>query len=106
MPASHDSTWAETEDATSLLDAIISLDDRGAAERLLRDLCTRRELEEIVSRWAVVKRLSAGDSYRVIREDTGVSTATVTRINDWLRNGSGGYGEALDRLGIERVERT
>jgi TrpR-related protein YerC/YecD len=106
MPTSHDSSWADTDDASSLLDAIISLGDRDSAERLLRDLCTRRELEEIVSRWTVVRRLSAGDSYRVIREDTGVSTATVTRINDWLRNGSGGYGEALDRLGIEQVQRS
>jgi TrpR-related protein YerC/YecD len=106
MPTFHDATWADTDDASSLLDAIISLGDRGSAERLLRDLCTRRELEEIVSRWAVVRRLSAGDSYRAIRDHTGVSTATVTRINDWLRNGSGGYGEALDRLGIEQVQRS
>lgn len=106
MPTPHDSSWAGSDDASSLLDAIISLEDRGSAERLLRDLCTRRELEEIVSRWAVVRRLSAGDSYRAIRENTGVSTATITRINDWLRNGSGGYGEALDRLGIERVQRS
>jgi TrpR-related protein YerC/YecD len=105
MPTSHDASWADTDDAASLLDAIISLGDRGSAERLLRDLCTRRELEEIVSRWAVVRRLASGDSYRAIREDTGVPTATVTRINDWLRNGSGGYDEALDRLGIDRVQR-
>ena len=106
MPTFHDASWADTDDASSLIDAIISLENRRNAERLLRDLCTRRELEEIVSRWAVVRRLATGDSYRAIREDTGVSTATITRINDWLRNGSGGYGEALDRLGIERVERS
>ena len=105
MPTTHDASWADTDDGSSLLDAIISLGDRGSAERLLRDLCTRRELEAFVSRCAVVRRLSAGDSYRVIREDTGVSTATVTRINDWLRSGSGGYGEALDRLDIEQVQR-
>lgn len=105
MPTSRDASWADTDNARSLLDAFISLDDHATAERLLRDLCTRRELEEFVSRWTVVRRLAAGDSYRAIREDTGVSTATVTRINDWLRNGSGGYGEALDRLGIERVPR-
>jgi TrpR-related protein YerC/YecD len=105
MPTFPDPSWAESDDASSLLDAIISLENHDSAERLLRDLCTRRELEEFVSRWAVVRRLSAGDSYRAIREDTGVSTATITRINDWLRNGSGGYGEALDRLGIERVQR-
>ncbi|MCL1600657.1 MAG: YerC/YecD family TrpR-related protein [Actinomycetia bacterium] len=106
MPTPHDSSWAASDDASSLLDAIISLEDQEGAERLLRDLCTRRELEEIVSRWAVVRRLAAGDSYRAIRENTSVSTATITRINDWLRNGSGGYGEALNRLGIERLQRS
>ena len=103
MPTSRDSSWAETDDAVSLLDALITLGDRAVAERFLRDLCTSRELDEMVSRWAVVRQLVLGNSYRVIHDETGVSTATITRINDWLRHGSGGYGEALDRLGIERT---
>lgn len=105
MPTFHDALWAETDDATSMISALITLEDHRSAERFLRDLLTRRELDEIVSRWAVVLRLAAGDSYRTIHDDTGVSTATITRINDWLRNGSGGYGEALERLGIEQAER-
>lgn len=105
MPTLHDALWAETDDAVSMISALITLEDHDSAERLLRDLFTRRELEDIVSRWAVVRRLAAGSSYRTIHDDTGVSTATITRINDWLRNGSGGYGEALDRLGIERTQR-
>lgn len=105
MPTVHDATWAESEDAASLLDAFVTLADRKTAERFLRDLCTRRELEEMVSRWAVVQGLAGGASYRAIHEDTGVSTATITRINDWLRNGTGGYAEALRRLGIEQEQR-
>lgn len=101
MPTSSDASWADSDDGSSLLSALITLEDTASAERLLRDLCTRRELEEMVSRWAVVRRLSAGSSYRAIHDDTGVSTATVTRINDWFRNGTGGYGEALERLGTK-----
>ncbi len=101
MPTSSDTAWADTDDAVSLLDAIVALPDRGAAERFLRDLCTRRELEEMTSRWAVVRLLAEGVPYRAIRDETGVSTATITRINDWLRNGTGGYGEALERLAAE-----
>jgi TrpR-related protein YerC/YecD len=101
MPTSSDPTWAASEDAASLIDAIRTIEDAATTERFLRDLCTNRELEEMVARWAVVRRLATGVSYRTIHDETGVSTATVTRINDWFRNGSGGYAEALERLNSE-----
>jgi len=100
MPTNPDGHWAADEDARALLDAVVSLGTREEAERFLRDLCTRRELEEMTSRWAVVRRLAEHRSYREIHEETGVSTATITRINDWLRHGTGGYRETLARLGL------
>jgi TrpR-related protein YerC/YecD len=63
----------------------------------LRDLCTRHELEELTARWTVVQLLDDGLSYRRIAEATGVSTTTITRINEWLNHGTGGYRVALDR---------
>jgi len=105
MPTYNDATWAESEDAASLLDAFVALPDREAAERFIRDLCTRREVEEMVSRWAVVRGLAGGASYRAIHDNTGVSTATITRINDWFRNGTGGYADSLARLGIKLEKR-
>ena len=105
MPTTTDQGWALSDDAQSLIDAIVTLEDGDRAQRFLRDLCTRRELDEMVARWAVVRGLAQGTPYRALHDATGVSTATITRINDWVRNGTGGYGEALDRLGIERVKR-
>lgn len=105
MPTTHDQEWAASDDGLSLIDAIVTLDDRQGAQRFLRDLCTSRELDEMVARWAVVRGLAQGSSYRSLHDATGVSTATITRINDWVRNGTGGYGEALERLGIEQVEK-
>lgn len=105
MPTTDDEDWALTDDGQSLIDAIITLDDHDTAQRFLRDLCTKRELDEMVARWAVVRGLAQGTPYRALHDATGVSTATITRINDWVRNGTGGYGEALDRLGIEQVSR-
>lgn len=105
MPTTSDQDWALSDDAQSLIKAIITLDDSGGAQRFFRDLCTTRELEEMVARWAVVRGLAKGASYRALHDTTGVSTATITRINDWVRNGTGGYGEALDRLGIDQVAR-
>ena len=96
------STTPEEDDWTnegtdSLFEAVVGLSDVEDAERFLRDLCTRRELEEMTSRWAVVQQLDAGLPYREIHDNSGVSTATITRINQWLRHGTGGYREALNR---------
>ena len=88
------------ESTASLMDAIVELRTRDEAARFFRDLCTRHELEEMTSRWAVVRKLAEGLPYREIHDVTGVSTATITRIAQWLRHGTGGYGEALERAGI------
>lgn len=85
------------ESTASLMDAIVRLETRDEAARFFRDLCTRHELEEMSSRWEVVRRLGEGHSYRQIHDLTGVSTATITRIAQWLRHGTGGYREALER---------
>lgn len=83
-----------------LFDAILSLEDRDDAAAFFRDLCTRRELEEMSARWRVVRMLAENIPYRQIAAETGVSTATITRINQWLRHGRGGYAAALSRLGL------
>lgn len=88
-------------DATAaLFDAVVTLDTREEAAHFFRDLCTRRELEEMSQRWSVVRKLAEGLPYREIAADTGVSTATIVRINQWLRHGTGGYQQMLDKLGI------
>lgn len=97
--------WRNASTA-SLMDAIVGLNDRDEAARFFRDLCTRHELDEMTSRWEVVRRLAEGRSYRDIHDLTGVSTATITRIAQWLRHGTGGYAEALERRGIPREDLT
>ena len=82
----------KTEDADALLDAIVTLESREEASLFLRDLCTRRELEEMS-----VRLLNEGIPYREIAADVGTSTATITRINQWLHHGMGGYSAMLDK---------
>ncbi len=89
------------EATADLFDAIVTLDTRDNAAAFFRDLCTRRELEEMSHRWAVVRKLAAGHPYRQIHDETGVSTATITRINQWLQHGAGGYRDMLARIGEE-----
>lgn len=90
-----------TGELDSLLEAVLGLTTTDEAAAFFRDLCTRRELEEFSHRWAVVRLLDRGLAYREIAELTGASTATVTRINQWLRHGMGGYRLALDRSAKE-----
>jgi TrpR-related protein YerC/YecD len=87
-----------TADAEALFDAILALETREDAERFIRDLCTLSEIHDMSQRWAVVRMLDEGLHYAQISQQTGASTATITRIAQWLRHGEGGYRAALDRL--------
>lgn len=80
-----------------LLAAIVALPDTAAAERFFRDLCTLKELRDMAQRWHVVQLLEDGRHYLDISHETGASTATITRIAQWLHHGTGGYREALQR---------
>jgi TrpR-related protein YerC/YecD len=79
-----------------LVATIASLDGRELTEQFLRDLCTRAELEAMAQRWEVAQLVSQGVSYLQIAQRTGASTATVTRVAQWVRHGTGGYAAVLE----------
>jgi TrpR-related protein YerC/YecD len=95
------------EVAIRTVEPIPGLDDLAAAmltmktpdevSRFLRDLCTLPELEALAHRWRTVQLLEEGVPYVEIAERVPTSTATVTRVAQWLRHGTGGYRTALDR---------
>jgi TrpR-related protein YerC/YecD len=95
--------WRTTE-VDELIDAILRLEDADEAAAFLRDLCTLGELRDLSQRWAVVRRLEAGEHYAAISRETGASTATITRIASWLNHGEGGYRTALERLAAARAQ--
>ena len=97
-----DETW-QTSETDALLDAIVDLRDRDEAARFLRDLCTLGELHDLAQRWQIVRLLADGRHYGEVSRLTGASTATVTRIAQWLHHGTGGYARALDRLAGRQV---
>lgn len=82
----------------ALADAVVLLQNRDEARRFLRDLCTLPELEALAHRWQTVLLLERGLPYVEIAERVPTSTATVTRVAQWLRHGSGGYRLVLDRI--------
>lgn len=94
MPGRDDWNNPETE---SLARAFLSLESADEVKAFLRDLCTFNEIVELTQRWQIVRLLAAGNSYRAIAERAGVSTATVTRVNQWFQHGMDGYKTALER---------
>jgi TrpR-related protein YerC/YecD len=97
-PDAGDERWMTVE-THDLARAIASLESEAEALRFLRDLCTVNELRELGQRWHVARLLAAGVSYHEIREQTGASSATISRVNQWLRYGRDGYRQVLERPG-------
>lgn len=82
--------------------AVKSLRTADDVKRFLRDLCTLPELEALAHRWQTVQLLEQGVPYLEIAERVPTSTATVTRVAQWLRHGTGGYRIALQRASRRR----
>lgn len=83
---------------SSLFEAILRLDSPEECERFFTDLCTPNELAALADRWEVARLLDRKVPYRDIYDQTGVSTATVTRVARALLHGEGGYRQVLNDL--------
>jgi TrpR-related protein YerC/YecD len=78
-------------------DALLTMRTRDELKRFLRDLCTLSELEALAHRWQTALLVDQGVPYHEIANRVPTSTATVTRVAQWLRHGAGGYRLALER---------
>jgi len=87
----------DTATFNDLFKAVLQLKTVDDCKDFFRDLCTITELKAMAERWEVVHLLEQGVSYREISQQTGASTATVTRVAHWLNHGEGGYQLALKR---------
>lgn len=67
-------------------------------ESFCRDLMTEAEIRDFAGRLEVAKKLDAGYPQRSVSEKTGVSIATVTRVNKALTGKDKGYRLLIDRL--------
>ena len=82
-----------------LFEGILSLQTVEECERFFTDICTIKELQALTQRLQVAKQLYEGRNYNEVYHDTGVSSATICRVNKCLNYGDGGYKTVLDRLG-------
>jgi len=81
-----------------LCDAVVTVETREEAYRLLEDLCTIVEVQSMAQRLAVATLLRSGTTYADIVQQTGASTATISRVNRCLHYGAEGYSQTLDKL--------
>ncbi len=81
-------------DLYELFAGITTADD---FEKLLADLCTYTEVEQLSQRLLCAKLLLKGYTYNKIIEITDISSATLSRVSRCLQHGSGGYREVLGK---------
>ena len=86
-------------DAVELLfDAIQKLQTKEEFYAFFEDLCTVNEVLSLAQRIEVAQKLEQGKTYVEVTNETGASTATISRVNRILNYGTDGLKTALERL--------
>lgn len=81
-----------------LFDAILLLENRDECYRFFEDICTIGEVRSMAQRLKVAEMLQSGNTYTDISDETGASTATISRVKRFLNYGADGYKLILERL--------
>ena len=94
----HKTTIATKEKNERLYRAILALETEEECYAFFQDLCTIAELRSMEQRYEVATLLSEGMVYSDILERTGASSATISRVNRALLNGTGDYVSVLGKM--------
>lgn len=70
----------------------------GELKRLLNDLLTPQEIDELALRWKIAHELLVGRTQRDIAERLGVSISKITRASRAVQYGNGGFQMFVSRL--------
>ena len=81
-----------------LFAAILQLNNQEECYQFFEDICTIAELKAMAQRLEVARMLKAGYIYDDIVEQTGASTATISRVKRCLFYGADGYKIILERI--------
>lgn len=87
-----------TDRNDALYRAILLLQTPEECYNFFTDLCTVSEMKAMEQRFHVARLLDEGLIYNEILEQTGASSATISRVNRALNYGSDGYRTILRRL--------
>lgn len=92
----------KSKELDALFKGILQLKTTEECYMFFEDLCTVSELNAIAQRYKVVGMLDQKITCHAIAEQTGASTATISRVNRCLNYGTGGYRLMLDRMNGEK----
>ncbi len=87
-----------TEAVDHLFEAILCLRDKEECYAFFEDVCTVNEILSLSQRYEVARMLREHRTYLDIAEQTGASTATISRVNRSLNYGNDGYDMVMRRL--------
>lgn len=74
-----------------MFEGILKLKSVDDCYKFFSDLCTPREIKSMAQRFTVAKMLIEKKVYSDIVNETGASTATISRVNRSLESGNEGY---------------
>lgn len=78
--------------------AIISINSVEECGLFFSDIFTGAEIEQFAQRLRAAKLLIEGNTYAQIIALTDISSATLSRVSNCVRRGSGGYKEILEKI--------
>ena len=79
-----------------LFETILSLETVEDCYNFFEDVCTIKELLDMAQRLDAAFLLDGGANYQAISQETGLSTATISRVSKCLKYGTG-YRQAIDK---------
>ena len=86
-----------------LVSALVAISkDKKPAEAFIKAILTPSELEEIATRWQIVKKLAVGEPQRKIAKDLKIGIGTVTRGSREVFKKNGGFDQALKKFKIPK----
>ena len=93
--------FRSNDDLEFLYKGVLCLETMDECKTFFEDICTKSELVEMSRRLLAAKMLSEGIVYSEIAAKTGLSTATISRVNHCIKYGNSGYLNVLKRLELE-----
>ncbi len=81
-----------------LYEVIVAIDSMDLCRDFFSDIFTYTEKEQFAQRLRAAKLLLEGNTYAKIIAETEISSATLSRVNNCVRHGNGGYKKCLEKI--------